>query len=270
VTEYDKVIPPGGSGKIVASISTGHGNGLMAKTVRVSSDSVENPEVTLTCKGFVTRAIQVGPPDRIVFNDVKFGEAREAKLTLRSTDGQSFEIKKIETNSEYVQAEAIPPKESGGPYTLQVKLLPTAPIGLMNNTIRVFTTHPKKQIIDIYYHADIRGPVSYLPKWIRIPSNQAGQKGEVALSTTGDQTFSVRKVDAPTGFSADLQQQEPGKRYLITVTMNEPLEQPANLTLTVETDVPEQPTISIPISVMMYQKGGPMVIPPKMPQRPGQ
>jgi hypothetical protein len=266
VTEYDKVVPPGGSGKIVASISTGHGNGLMAKSIRVSSNSVENPEVSLTCKGFVTRAFEVGPPDRIMFNEVKYGDSREEKITLRATDGQSFEIKSVETNSEFVKAEAEPPKESGGAYTLKVKLLSTAPVGLMNNTIRVSTTHPKKPVVDIYYHADIKGPIDFMPKWIRIPSNQAGEKGEVTLSTTGDETFSVRKVDVPKGFSADLQQQEAGKRYLITVTMNTPLEQPSNFNLTVETDRPEQATITIPLSVMMYQKGAPVALPQKPPQ----
>jgi hypothetical protein len=53
VADYDKVIPPGGEGKVTLKIDTGGYRGEVTKNTRVHTNDPKNPVSTLTIKAFV-------------------------------------------------------------------------------------------------------------------------------------------------------------------------------------------------------------------------
>jgi hypothetical protein len=264
VAEYEKTIPPGGSGTIKATVKTTGGAGLISRGIALKSNSVENAGVSLTCRGYVAKPFEVLPSDRLLFNKIHYRRAREEKVTIRATDGKPFRIEKIETKSDYLLARAVPLDQKGNAYTLTVEVPPTAPIETrLNGIITVQTDHAKNSTIEVYYSGIVEGPIAVQPKWITIQNNRAGETGAVTLSATGESPFNLRNVNAPKGVRVRVTPQVKGKLYQVEVTLAEAVAQSRGLKLSITTNRREQRVISVPI-VIATDASSPS---PKLPGR---
>ncbi|TMA52029.1 MAG: DUF1573 domain-containing protein, partial [Deltaproteobacteria bacterium] len=93
MTEFDKVIPPGGEGKVKASFDTTHYKGPTAKSIQViTNDASKNP-VVLQLKAEITTAIDVQPSDSVPvqgrpFDILAVKADPSLAVTVRSAAGQ--------------------------------------------------------------------------------------------------------------------------------------------------------------------------------------
>ncbi|HET9227827.1 MAG TPA: DUF1573 domain-containing protein, partial [Thermoanaerobaculia bacterium] len=67
VEGFDRVIPPGGSGRVRVSVNTGGVHGVGNLVVRVISNDPEAPETALGLDGRVVKPLEIEPGDRIYF-----------------------------------------------------------------------------------------------------------------------------------------------------------------------------------------------------------
>jgi hypothetical protein len=264
VAEYEKVIPPGGSGTITATVHTGGAPGLISRGIALKTNSTENGDLSLTCRGYTAKPFEVLPSDRLLLDKIKYGRARKEQLTIRATDEQPFRIEKVEATSEYILTRSAPLDEKRNAYTLTVEVPSTAPIETrLNGIITIRTDHKKNPKIELYYSGIVEGPISVRPKWITMQHNRTGEKGVVTLSATGEDPFEVRKVEAPKGIRARVNPKERGKLYDVEVTLAGPVIQSKGLKLSIMTNQKEQAVISVPIVVTAEAK-------PTSPEQPKQ
>jgi hypothetical protein len=110
VANFDRTIPPGGTGKIAADVDTTGFSGPISKAVLVFSNDPATPQVNLVIKADVRAFIEVLPRPLVIFRNVLQGEPASEKLVLASADGSNFKIESAEA--------------SGGTYQLTYRELP--------------------------------------------------------------------------------------------------------------------------------------------------
>lgn len=248
MAEYDKAIAPGGSGKLVAEINTKRvRGGKVAKSIRVTSNSIENKSVSLSCGGLVQVLFDIRPSDRLNFGRVRRGEEKENRLTIQSKDGDRYQVERVESRVQHLTAE-LAPGEDGTGQVLTATLDATAPIQRLGGSIKLHTNHPKRPVIEVYVSGEVVGPVVLMPRTPRFRRNAAGEKVHLSLRSSGDNTFKILGVEAPEQCEIETRESKPGKQFHVIATLKEPLPSSRG-TITVKTDDPEQPTIRVTVTV---------------------
>ena len=136
VEGFDPVIPPGGSGRVRVSLSTGGVHGVGNLLLRVFSNDPESPETALALDGRVVKPLEIEPRDRLYFfqpgeqrrNLVRYG-SRPVAVTGIASDSPRFRP----------SYKVLAP---GQRYELAVALDPAAPAGKHEGIITVSTDHP--------------------------------------------------------------------------------------------------------------------------------
>jgi hypothetical protein len=92
VTEFDEVIPPGGTGKVTASVTSGRfRQGPLVEDVTVKTNDPSHPKVVLQIRAQFLSAIEVWPSNRLFFRG-RIAELKPSEVTVSSTDGKPFDI----------------------------------------------------------------------------------------------------------------------------------------------------------------------------------
>jgi len=99
VARYDRVIPPGGRGKVTFSIDTGTVRGEFEKKAAIWSDDPENGVLTLILKGQVKPHILIEPGGYVSLWGVK-GRVPQESLTIINNHKEPLKITGIDHDLE--------------------------------------------------------------------------------------------------------------------------------------------------------------------------
>ena len=145
MTEFDKVIRPGGVGKVTASLDTSHYRGLITKSVQVRSSEPNAPPIVLLLKAEIVSLIEVAPTDTPVLR-TSVADPKPIELTLSAGDGKPFDVLAVKADPSVAVTVQVPPgtptsvarprRGQAGPVTARssrylVSIVPTgsAPMG---------------------------------------------------------------------------------------------------------------------------------------------
>ncbi len=94
-TDYDELVPAGGTGKVTAVLDTRHVRGRVAKTLHVTTDDPAQPPLTLTMIAETIRFLDVLPSATPVLR-APVGALKPLVLTVTAPDGKPFAIVRVE------------------------------------------------------------------------------------------------------------------------------------------------------------------------------
>jgi hypothetical protein len=118
ISEYDKVIPPGSSGKINLTLESFSVFDEFSKETIVRTNDPDVPELLLTLKGIAESFVDIQPTQIIRFNDPSI-EVQTVQITSRLSI--PWEITECKTNiPDNIQVE-LTTLEKGKVYQLQIK-----------------------------------------------------------------------------------------------------------------------------------------------------
>jgi HYDIN/CFA65/VesB-like, Ig-like domain len=90
-------IAPGGSQKVVVSMSTRYFRDTLQKVIEIQTTDPDTPVITLTMKAKIIEILSVMPKE-INFGDVKPGSMNKREITITNKDKESVTITKIAAN----------------------------------------------------------------------------------------------------------------------------------------------------------------------------
>ena len=173
MTEFDKVIPPGGAGKVTASLDTSHYRGPIAKTVAVRATDGTGAVVQLQLRADVVATIDVWPNDT-PFIRATAGESKPTELTVASAGGEVFDVLAVEADPSLdVVVRAAPdgpqPRRNGrqpakavasgsGRYVVAIAPKTTLPPGRTAANVVLTTDHPKAKTVALHPNVFVRAP----------------------------------------------------------------------------------------------------------------
>ena len=160
IARFDRVIPPGGEGKVTLEVNLKGFQGHVKKTATVLSDDPANPRLVLAVEGTVKPLIEVRPEKTVYFQGMP-GDISEKTIDLITTS-KPFHIRKVEDNLDKKAGYRLETVEDGNHYRLTV----------FNNTLRgnyrgsitLYTDFAEKPELTVWVNAFIEGEIGIRPK----------------------------------------------------------------------------------------------------------
>ncbi len=259
VADFDRTIPPGGSGKIDAEVDTTGFTGPISKAVLVFSNDPATPQVNLVIKADVRAFIEVLPRPLIIFSNVLQGEPKTEKLVLVSADGSDFKVEGATASGgpytlayrELGEKERVPDRK-GSQWELSVTVPADAPEGMLNQKIVVKTSAAKAPEVTINVTGAVRPVVQVIPAEVNFGAvggdALVGHNVLVINNRQGSQLqLTDVSVDNP-NFTAEVIPLQAGQRYQVAVSMKAGVAKGEQKgTLKIATSDPIRKLIEVPV-----------------------
>ncbi len=233
VTEYDKQIAPGKSGKITATVNTANFSGPIQKMVSVTTNDLKMSNFQLAIKATVKAILNVTPSEYQQFGLVFKGQALEKLFTLKSEDGTPFAITQINADDPALKYEV---KMGADKKSAEFKVMLPADhaVGPISGRFTLSTTHPKAPTITISVYGTIREPLTVYPTelvYSGLSKAFVNEKpDDVSLNKTVTVSFEqaadleIKKVSSSLAFVETTQTAiTPNQRYSIQVKIKPPV-----------------------------------------------
>jgi hypothetical protein len=264
-TGGEELIQPGEEGTIEVTFESGTFLGLVDKVIKVLTNDPENAEVRLHVTGKVLSAVVVSPT-MIYVRDAMLGDRITREFTIESADGKPLAIRSVSASSDALQVRYEPvPGREGVAYRFTVEFEATPPTGVFHQSVEVLTDHPKQPRIVVPVSGRIMGHVSISPAAVlfRVVDPENVGKKRVTISKLGEGEFEITGVSADLpNLETELTPIEPGKSYELEIRLAPPIEgRRIEGTITVQTNVPGEEELSIPVRALV----SPHLLPPVQP-----
>ena len=162
VTEFDKQIAPGKTGKITATVNTANFSGPIQKMISVATNDPKMANFQLMIKATVKAILNVEPSEYQQFGLVYKGQTLEKTFTLKSEDGTPFEITQVNADDPSLKYELKPAADKKSA-EFKVILPADHPVGPISGRFTLSTTHPKAPTVTISVYGTIREPLTVYP-----------------------------------------------------------------------------------------------------------
>jgi hypothetical protein len=243
----------------------------VSKTITVHSNDPDSPQTVLVIEGTIRTFVEFEPQFVNLGNGLSKGQGTEARFRIWRTDGQPFQIRKLQTDNENVMAEAAEFAEGGHKgKEVTVRLRAEAPPGRYSGAITVSTDIEKAPETTVRYFGSVRSDVAVSPKYAVLGNVEPGQAVTKTLTIQNNldgQTLEVLKVTSPAPYlKAELKPVEAGRRYELILTLTS--EAPAGRLggeIVLETNLTDEPVVRIPVFGYV---GGAEEPPPPAPVQP--
>ena len=269
VADFDKIIKPGQTGKVTASVDTVTFAGPTSKSVTLETNDPNTPTAQLTISAIVKPYVEAYPAGFVRFNMLQ-GDSESQTLTLYSEETEPFEIVKIESPQPWIKVSHVqsdkdnPITTVGRPGQAQYKVNITvagidAKIGPLAEKIRVVTNSKHQPEYWISVAGVVRPTFRVEPTQVNfgeVTFSDAAATRTVVLRSNNLKTpenFVVSKVESSVpGVTALVKPTEKKGEYEVTLQVAKTAK-PGDLTgqITVHTSDKVKPVVTIPVKAMV-------------------
>lgn len=238
VAEFDSVIRPGETGKVMAEVKTEAFNGPINKTVTILSNDPNTPSSIVTMKAVVKPYVEAYPAGFLRYN-LLHGDADKKSVVLFSEEREPFKIERVETPGDWVKVEWQPAAEAerapAGPkgqnqYRVTVTLGgPDAPVGPLVDKVFIHTNSKHQPVYPLSLSGMIRPGYNVMPTVLnfgRVAPESMHSTKVLTVSTNNRLTpgsFEVMKVetDIPEIVAADVRPSDREGVYEVEVKLRD-------------------------------------------------
>ena len=272
MTEFDKVIRPGGVGKVTASIHTTSLKGDITKSVTVTTNDPTNKSFVLQLKAKILVPIDVQPNDMVSF-DGKKGQIQPTTVTVLSSSNEVFDIISADTNDTHYKVVVAPnlkpegdkpapkaPKAKAGTvasgmasYTVTITPAADLPIGRGNAQVTLKTSNPKAAEVIIRISSNVRGEIDVLPERVTLrlgaAQPEAAKVQHVAIRKREGAPLKILGVESSNpALKTTLKTVTEGQEYDLEVKYDGPAPTAVlNADITIKTNDPAQAAIKVTV-----------------------
>ncbi len=250
-------IPPGESGEFSFSVDSKKLRGRFQKTVTISSNDPETPNLRLTLAGIVKRYVDV-LPGNATFGKVSLSEPQERILKITNNTENPLELKvskKVDGPFTFDLVE----KEKGKSFELKIKITPPYSPGRIRGKIELTTNIDGQPSIPVNAHATVPERLDVQPSQVVIDPNRPTKNvtsRPIRLTNYGASSVKVLEATSTDPkIKVALNERTPGRAYTITLDMPagyKPSDAGAKIVL--KTDDKEKPEIIIPVTLRKAPK----------------
>jgi hypothetical protein len=205
VPEFDKVIKPGGEGKITLNVDTKNFQGPISKSALIVSDDPASPQSTIFISANVKPFVEALPQGFFRIQALT-GEPATSEIVLVS-DEPDFKPTKAEVTQSYLAVSLAPvaekeriPNKNPNQYKVTLTSKADAPEGLVGGYVKVHTGTKKQPEMDLAISGYVKPTVSITPLAVNFGNFEP--KGDVIKrnvmlvnNNSKNEGFSVTKVE---------------------------------------------------------------------------
>ncbi len=242
-------IPPGGTSEISGRYNLRGRQGNQRSVLTVETNDPKAPRTQLTMAGVAVQELQIRP-NRVFFGQVYSGQQSTRQIELIGLPHTPFEISRIEIDSEHLSTKVL---DTDAAHRFQVDITVDAPTtpGMIDEVVRIHTTHPKFPVIQVPVNADVAGALSFAPSKISLLAGHDTPVTRYIVVRSGAvQEFEITEIVPP---SDDIRVQVlhmPNQGYRIQLTNLLPSDELAGQSVRIHTNVEGMAVIDIPFEII--------------------
>ncbi len=258
VANFDKTIPPGGTGKINAEVDTSAFLGPISKAIIVFTNDPQARNATVVVKADVKAFIEALPRSLLRFNVLQ-GEPATDKVRLVASDGATFKVLGVDApeGPYQISFRELEPQErqanySGSQWEVTVTVPANAKEGMLNHKLTVKTDSPKAPEVPLTVSGLVRPIVQVVPGEITfgtVPNDAPVGRNVVLISNRQGFDFKVEKVEIDPPFTTEVLPLQAGQRFQVAVTLPAGTAKGRTLktTLKISTNDPSRNLVEVPV-----------------------
>lgn len=194
MARFDRLIPPGGEGKITLSVNLAGYRGKVAKSATVYCNDPQNPRVSLALSAKVVPLIDVRPGDTVVFRGPA-AQIQPQAVELESSK-VPMHIVRVENGLEKAVRTRVETLAKGKRYRVVLENL--AEQGSYSGYVRLLTDHPQKPEVLLSVRGMVEGPIGIRPTSLLVGKTSGNPEirvGRVLVVHHGGTAFRITKLD---------------------------------------------------------------------------
>ena len=210
VAEFDKIVKPGQTGKVVANVDTTAFSGPISKPVTLETNDPTTPTAQITIHAVVKPYVDAHPAGFVRYQLLQ-GDAETQTITLYSEESEPFEIVKVEAPQEWIKVDfkkadtAVENIGKTGQAQYKVNVTvggPDAKIGPLSEKIRIVTNSKHQPDYWVSVTGVIRPTYRVEPSGVNFgevaPADSAATRSVVikSLDLKKPETFVVTKAES--------------------------------------------------------------------------
>jgi Protein of unknown function (DUF1573) len=255
-------LKPGEAGELAFTLRFVNADGIIEKDIAVPSNDPQNPSLKLTIRVKVLPTVAVSP-QLLFVGDVSLGQAGNASVVVKRLDGKKLAITRAEGTKDFVilKVEPIEDSEGQAERLIATTIRPDGSPRRFTDLIRVYTADMPTPIVLIPVVGRFLSAIMVEPeafRWtITDPEHWPGPDPErsvtrhvVVYPSDENRQLEIRNVASSLKeLQVDLSPTEAGGGYQITATLPLAPAEPEQGDITFETNLPELPKASVPVTI---------------------
>ena len=247
-------LAPGEEADIAVGFDTHFQKGHQIRTITAYTNDPDVPQAVMTIQGTVRQQV-AATPAQVSFGTVRKGTEVTQDVTIDDlTGGKGFSVGPITNSNSAIKVVQVPRTDHKPGAMLHVTLEKTMPPGAFDDTIKVITNRVPIQI-DVF--GTISGDLSVDPAQVSFGIAPKGQDVVRLIELKNNGAHDVKVLDVTSSVptvGVSTATVVPGKDYKITVTLNRGSpEGQLRGQLTIKTDDPVQPSLTVPFYAIVGQ-----------------
>jgi len=244
-----KEIPPGGEGKIDATLKTSTHGGKVNKTVTVTTNDPAQQTIKLNLIAEVQVMVTL-EPFILNFGRFKKGEAQVRYISVTGEEKDKTKILSTTARGKEIKVET---STNGYDHSkdkrIKVSVLPDVKVGQFRDVITVTTDHRTMQNITISVFGEVAGAINVTPRSFSFGFFEKGKAMEKIVSLTANPpaTFKILKAESTSpDVKIDVVPVVEGKEYQVKARVKDTFDKDSlrgNIIIT--TDNKDQPTVEV-------------------------
>lgn len=264
------MIPPGGTGKLIAKVHTQGRIGQNVKTVTLETSPAGAAPVVLTFKFLVLTPIQITPAPQVNLAGVQ-GDAIKQELYLRRPDGKPLQLSTPQSSTAGVELTLVKLTEAelagNNPYNVQpgdwklsCVLADSSRIRSEAGAVRITTDHPDRKELVLPLQVRLTPTLQVTPPRVELQAGLGKPSSiTVDLRHNAYRLFEVTKLELAgdlNGVEVKRVTEQKMMVQRIALSLGETTRLAAGVhqgTLIVSTSIKTLPTIEIPVTVRVVE-----------------
>ena len=259
------VLKPGEKGELIFKVNIGVAHGNLEKHITVPSNDPQSPSVNLSIKVEVKQVLEVAPT-QISLGGIRQGAITNVTATLRRTDGKKLAISSTQPSSKLVRARVEPVEGSNDQSAkIIIEVEGEGTPRMLSENVKVFLDGITQPATTISINGRLLGDVTVSPEQLYWPVTDASHTPppnadaqavrRIAVSATRpDQPLVIKNVASSLkDLTLEVVTIETGKTYSVVAKFTETPKQSERGTISFETNMSVQPTITIPVTITVLK-----------------
>ena len=254
-------LPPGAKGELVFTLDLTNARGAVEKHITVPSNDPAFPELLLTIKGQAKALYDFDPP-MIFLDGVAAGQTSRAAVNVKRLDGKKLTITKVEPGTETLKV-VIDKEDALHPQAARfgVEVAGTGVSGDFSDILSVYTDDPAKPAFLVPAAGRFLSSIVLAPQavdwtipdathWPASTSKEAVIQKIIVTSNRSDKPLELGDIASTLeDLLVKVTELEKGRKFEVTLKLDNPLKESTRGRLTCETNYPEQPSLEVPLTI---------------------
>ena len=252
--------------------------GPIEKHITVPSNDSSQPAVQLAVKADIVLLYDLAPP-QVVFGDLRVGVTNRVPIVVKRTDGANLVMSNAQSSSDLIHARMEPVPGYGASATkVWIEIAGQGTPRRVSESVAVFVESNAQPVATIPVFGRIVGDVSVSPEtifWgINDSNNWPGAFPDLmtkrVMRVVLNQPDKTLEIKNPVSTLADVELSvvavETGKVYDVVLRLPRAPKSTERGTITFDTNIASQPTISVPLIINVMKRPLIEVVPPTLPK----